>query len=89
VVVGVAYGLLAVKTRLFGAEGTAFILFFLGLLPVRVGEWLLLLRLAFGQCSRHKAIAARAVGYGILVSYALDAIGIMAAFVLPGGMWVC
>jgi len=29
------------------------------------------------------------ITFGILVSFALDAIGILGAFVLPGGIWIC
>jgi len=31
----------------------------------------------------------RIIMYGILVSFALDAVGILAAFFLPGGVWIC
>jgi hypothetical protein len=29
------------------------------------------------------------ITYGILASFALDAIGTLAALVLPGGIWIC
>jgi hypothetical protein len=31
----------------------------------------------------------RLVTLGILTSFALDAIGILAALVIPGGIWIC
>ncbi len=63
------------------------LLFFAVLVPVRVGEWALLLKLLY----KNATIKARwtLISTGILTSFALDAIGVMAAFVLPGGAWVC
>jgi hypothetical protein len=29
------------------------------------------------------------ITWGILVSFALDVLGLAAAFVMPGGVWVC
>lgn len=77
------------KTGIFGSGEAAGVLFFAGLLPVRMVEWFLLLKIAFGERTRDKSLTAPAIGFGILVSYLLDFVGIIAAFVLPGGMWVC
>jgi hypothetical protein len=85
--VGVAYGAIA-WTGIFGDEAAGTV-FLIGLLPVRIAEWLLLLRIAFKEKIRERKRTAWAVGWGIVVSYGLDAIGIAAALVIPGGSWVC
>ncbi len=84
--VGAAYGAVA-WTGIFGEKTP--VVFLVGLLPVRIAEWLLLLRIAFGGKIRERKRTAWAVGWGIAVSYGLDAIGIAAALVIPGGFWVC
>jgi hypothetical protein len=64
-------------------------LFLAGLIPVRVVEWYWLLRIIFKDSVRGSPQATWSIVWGTIVSYALDAIGIAAAFVIPGGMWVC
>lgn len=63
---------------------------FLGfLLPIRISEWLLILWLFF---ERNRTPTGRLVKRALLGtgwSYVLDAIGIVAAWVIPGGIWVC
>lgn len=70
-------------------EALGWILFFGGMLPLRFGEWYWLLRLAFKDKIRGHPQTMPSLALGTLVSYGLDAIGVAAAFVLPGGMWVC
>lgn len=70
-------------------EVLGWILFFGGMLPLRFGEWYWLLRLAFKNKVRGNFQTVPSLVQGTLVSYGLDAIGVAAAFVLPGGMWVC
>jgi hypothetical protein len=84
--VGALYGVIAWK-GLFGESAGP--VFLAGLIPVRIAEWLFLLWIAFGEKIRERKRTAWATGWGIAVSYALDAIGIAAAFVIPGGFWVC
>jgi hypothetical protein len=86
---GLTYGGLSMTTGLFGHGDMASLAYLLGLLPVRVGEWWLLLWFFFRNKTRDRLKTSQGIGGGILVSYALDAIGIAAAFVLPGGFWVC
>lgn len=88
IVAGIAYGFLALSTGWFRGNAGAG-LYLLGLLPVRIAEWWLLLWLFFGKQIRDDGNLFWGVTIGIAVSYVLDAIGIAAAFVLPGGMWVC
>jgi hypothetical protein len=56
--------------------------------PVRIGEWWLLLQLMYkGLLNRRQRLGL--IGGGIFTSFALDFIGVVCAFALPGGMWVC
>jgi hypothetical protein len=64
-------------------------LFFVFLLPVRIGEWLLLLRTTYVSYPLPGGTQGTIIAGGIVASFVLDAIGILAAFALPGGMWVC
>ena len=63
-------------------------LFFLYLIPFRIFEWWILLHTVYLNCKFEEA-TWKLVAKGIAVSYVLDAIGIAAAMVLPGGFWVC
>ncbi len=87
---GIAYGGLALLSRgIFGAGASSGAYFMLGLLPVRFLEWWLLLWMFFWPRTGDRSKAGWGIGLGIVVSYLLDAIGIGAALVLPGGFWVC
>ena len=59
-----------------------------GLLPVRVAEWTFLIWLFFDR-SLQRSRLWKYVLLGIVWSYLLDVIGVAAAWVLPGGFWVC
>jgi hypothetical protein len=83
IVVGLSYGFL------LGTANIPTWVFFLGLLPIRLCEWLLLLRLAFKEKIQNKRLTAYSVTIGTVVSYILDVVAIAAALVLPGGIWVC
>ena len=63
--------------------------FFAFLVPVRVGEWAVLLRWVYRIHPFADSGGMKLITFGILASFALDALGIAAAWVLPGGMWVC
>jgi len=56
---------------------------------VRVFEWWLLLRWIYRGFPLNRRQRNGLIAGGIVTSFALDALGIAAAFVLPGGMWVC
>ena len=64
-------------------------LFYAGLLPVRFAEWTLVIWIFFDRSLQNRAKWWIYAGLGVLCSYVLDAIGVGAAFVLPGGIWVC
>jgi hypothetical protein len=64
-------------------------IFFLVLIPIRVAEWWLLLRWIYGQFRFSSREYLVPIVIGTVTSFALDGLGILAAFVLPGGAWVC
>ncbi len=70
-------------------DSLANFLFFALLIPVRVFEWLFLLQTSYRSISFPSRSRNTLVAGGIVASFSLDAAGIIAAFVLPGGMWVC
>jgi len=96
---GLAYGALwfLVATKMFhsdepghGAQtAIAEYAYLVGLLPVRLVEWMLLLHLFFDRNLKNRAKDAKSAFAGTAWSYCLDAIGIAAALVIPGGIWVC
>jgi hypothetical protein len=65
------------------------VLFFTLLVPVRVGEWALLYRWTYRIHPFTDPAGMKLITLGILTSFALDVIGLVSAWVLPGGMWVC
>jgi hypothetical protein len=64
-------------------------IFFGFLIPIRLAEWSLLIHFFFdrGLIQRDKLVDFAALGS--LWSFVLDAIGVVAAFVVPGGFWIC
>jgi hypothetical protein len=64
-------------------------LFFAILVPVRVGEWALLYRWIYRMRPFADPGGMKLITLGIFASFALDAIGMVSAMILPGGMWVC
>lgn len=64
-------------------------LFFLVLIPVRIAEWALLLRWIYRDFHFGPRQNAFIVAVGIVTSFALDGLGVLAAFILPGGVWIC
>ena len=62
--------------------------FYALLAPIRICEWLILLRLFFHRdwiWSRSLTLAA----LGTVWSYVLDIPAIIAVFAIPGGAWIC
>ena len=64
-------------------------MFFLLLVPVRIFEWWLLLRWIYGECRLTRQQYIFLIFVGIVASFVLDGLGVLTAFVLPGGAWVC
>lgn len=90
IVAGLAYGSIWMfgPRSVFGAN-PSMLWYFLGLVPIRMGEWSLILRVFFDRKDPDWKRLLTFAGLGSLWSYALDAIGMGAALVIPGGMWVC
>lgn len=94
-VVGLVAGAPASLVFFFGIPGInkdsslLTVIFFALLVPIRIGEWWFLLWWMYREFPLAFAARGRIITFGILVSFALDAIGIFAAFVLPGGIWIC
>lgn len=88
---GALYGALwyLVLRHVFANNDGGNILFFALLLPVRIIEWGLLIWIFFDRGLRDKPRLWKFVAFGIGVSFVLDFVGIVAAFVLPGGFWIC
>ena len=90
VAAGVAYGAAWwFATRDNTGAGPSMFWYFLGLAPVRMGEWSLILWAFFDRRDPDWTRLSIFAGLGSLWSYALDAIGVGTALVIPGGMWVC
>ena len=64
-------------------------LFFGSLVPIRLVEWSLLIHIFFDRGLVQRVKALKLSGLGILWSFALDAVGLAFAWVVPGGFWVC
>jgi hypothetical protein len=87
VVAGALYvGLLALLPQSFVKTGG--LLFLLGLVPMRVAEWWLLLFLFYDRRFEHPALGWRIVILAMLWSFALDVPAIAGAF-FTGGFWIC
>jgi len=89
-VAGLAYGAvwILLASRVFRTQDPS-VAYFLGLLPVRIAEWLLLLHLFFDRNLKDRQKSIKSAVAGSIWSYSLDAIGIGAALVIPGGVWIC
>jgi hypothetical protein len=64
-------------------------MFFVIPVPVRVAEWWLLLAWVYWAFPISGSWRMAIIGEGIVGSFALDALGVIFAFVMPGGRWVC
>ena len=88
---GAAYGALwfLIGSKAAKIADPNIILYFVGLLPVRIAEWMWLVHLFFDRGLKDRAKAFKDAAAGTVWSYCLDAIGMAAALVIPGGIWVC
>lgn len=66
-----------------------FVYYYLLLLPVRLVEWMALIWIFFDSGLHDRVLMWKYIVFGTICSYVLDAIGVGAAFVMPGGVWVC
>ena len=87
VVAGAIYfGLLTLLPQ--KAVATGGLLFLLGLIPMRIGEWWLLLWLFYDRKLEQPRTGWRVVALATLWSFALDIPAIAGAFI-TGGFWIC
>jgi hypothetical protein len=70
-------------------EWMAASVFFGLLIPIRLAEWSLLIHFYFDRGLLQRAKDLKFATLGSLWSFVLDGVGIMAAFVVPGGFWIC
>ena len=93
VVFGVAFGgfwiLLASRYETRWPDWLSGTLFFGILIPIRLVEWSLLIHLFFDRGLVQRARDLKYAVAGILWSFVLDGAGILLAFVVPGGFWIC
>jgi hypothetical protein len=59
------------------------------LVPIRLGEWSLIIWYFFQRGRPNPGLLLRNSALGIVWSFILDAIGILAAIVAPGGITIC
>jgi hypothetical protein len=64
-------------------------LFFLGLVPVRLAEWLLIIWAFFENPIKDSARAFKYSAAGTAWSFLLDVPALVALFYIPGGFWIC
>ena len=92
-VVGVLFGgtsiLLATHVQRESTGDLTSLLFFALLIPIRLGEWSLLIHFFFDRGLIERARDLKDAAFGSAWSFVLDAVGIFAAFVVPGGFWIC
>ena len=67
----------------------AALLFFGLLIPIRLAEWSLLIHFFFDRGLLQRAKDVKVAAVGSVWSFVLDGVGIVSAFVIPGGFWVC
>ena len=65
------------------------IIFFGFLIPIRLAEWSLLIHLFFDRGLKQRDKLLDFAALGSLWSFVLDAVGVVASFVVPGGFWIC
>jgi hypothetical protein len=85
IVVGVSFATLILK---FGIGSSDFP-FYVALLPIRFVEWAVIIWLFFRNSRESELRLTLYSLLGSLWSYLLDVPAIVAAFVVPGGMWIC
>jgi hypothetical protein len=88
---GAAFGgLFTLFAELTGFSGPGMgVLFFGGLIPIRIAEWSLIIWYFYQREKPDRSLLLRNSGLGVLWSFGLDAVGIFAAIVAPGGIWIC
>jgi hypothetical protein len=83
--VGIAYAFTLSRVTVTSAEWT----FYAGLIPVRLFEWLAVLWLFYRTWPGYQQQRWGYAAKGIAWSFCLDVPAVLAAFVVPGGFWIC
>lgn len=83
---GAALGLLAFPLVLYG--GLGILVYVAGLVPIRLLEWWIVIRLFYDRSMLTKQKDWRYAGLGTAWSFALD-IPALIGFVATGGFWIC
>lgn len=81
--------LLSMRVEHWWPDWMAGFVFFGVLIPIRLAEWSLLIHIFFDWGLVQRARDLEFAAYGSLWSFVLDAVGILAALVVPGGFWIC
>jgi ABC-type sugar transport system permease subunit len=87
VAVGGGFWALAAHSA-WGESVYATVAFFTLLIPIRVVEWRLMWRWMYKPAESATDYGWVIAG-GVVTSFVLDGLGILAALVVPGGSWVC
>lgn len=87
IVVGI--GFFAIAHLIPLVDRNAISLFFVLLVPIRIGEWWYFLWLRYRNCGLRGNRKAIAIILGIATSFLLDFMGVILMLVAPGGAWVC
>lgn len=89
-VVGMAFGsVLGLLTLpLVLVSEWSFIIYYLGLIPVRLLEWWIIILLFYDRRAQTKSKGWLYAGLGTAWSYALD-IPALIGFFVTGGLWIC
>jgi hypothetical protein len=82
ILAGVSYAYVALGLGLERSSLT----WYLDLLPVRIGEWSLVLWLFYRHSTRRRL---RDAAVASVWSYVLDIPAVAVAFMIPGGFWIC
>ena len=90
---GATYGglfiLLANRVHPLGSPDFMGDLYFVGLVPIRLTEWAFIIWYFYQRGKPDRARLLRNSALGIVWSFVLDAVGVFAAIVAPGGIWIC
>lgn len=87
--IGIALGAAYAAPWIVANSEPNVVLWYVGLLPVRIFEWGPLLRIFFEPGILKTGTSWKFSSLGTLWSYALDLVGVLAAFVVPGGFSIC
>jgi len=85
VAAGVAFASIALWSNLTQSEAA----FYVGLAPVRMAEWLLILWFYYVRSGLSRDRWIKYSVLGSVWSYVLDIPAVLSIFVVPGGVWIC